>query len=117
MLQRNTAEVLAKYLLRSGRGAGLVNHVTDLPRDVLDGTVYLFALKGLLGIEIPPIFLVFIVITKKIVEYMIGWTDERVGFWKIENEYSSRNINPFNQEMLKRIKIIEDCVCQKNTPK
>lgn len=112
MLKHNTAELLAKYLLRSGRGGGLVNHVTDLPRDVLEGTVYLFALKGLLGVEIPAAYLIIIVLIKKVVEYSIGWLDECVGFWKIENEYASRNINPFNQELLRRIKIIEDCVCK-----
>ena len=46
------------------------------------------------------------------------WNDEKhkltpdgdVGFWKFENDYTSREINPFNKEMLERIKKIEDAV-------
>jgi len=81
--------------------------VTDLFRDILEGTVYLFAIKGLLGITVDPKYLVVIVITKKTIEYLIGWFDEKVGFWKFQNDYASRRINPFNAEILERIKNIE----------
>ena len=30
------------------------------------------------------------------------------------NEYATKNLNPFNQEILKRIKNIEDCICENN---
>ncbi|MCK5216601.1 MAG: hypothetical protein KAJ93_02370 [Methanosarcinales archaeon] len=105
--------LLAKYLLRSGRGTALVNHVTDLPKDALDGVVYLFAIEGLFNTSVPVEFLFIIVVVKKVIEYGIGTFDEKIGFWKIQNEYSSRQLNPFNQEMLKRIQNIEDCVCGK----
>ena len=110
MLKREIAEHLAKYTLRSGRGSGLIGQVTDLGRDMLEGTVYLFALKGLLDITIPPMFLVVIVITKKIVEYSLGWLDEKWGFWRVEADYASRKINPFNAELMERIKRIESSV-------
>jgi len=105
--KRKVAEGLAKYVLRTGRGSGLISQVTDMGRDILEGTVYLFAIKGLLGIVISPLWLPVIVIIKKIAEYTLGWLDERVGFWKFENEYITRNINPFNAELMERVKRIE----------
>lgn len=110
MLKREIAEHLAKYTLRSGRGSGLICQVTDIFRDVLEGTVYLFALKGLLGISIPPAFLIVIVVVKKIVEYSLGWLDEKWGYWRVEVDYASRKINPFNAEMMERLKRIESAV-------
>lgn len=108
--ERKIAVGLAKYVLRSGRGCGLLSHILDVGKDMLEATVYLFALKGLLGIQLPPAIIPVIVIAKKSFEYFIGWFDEKVGFWKIEADYSSREINPYNAEVLDRIKEIERCV-------
>lgn len=96
--------------MRMGRGDGLLGRFIDPLRDVLDGTVYMFAIKGVFGISISLSTLVLIIIFKKAAEYMIGYADEVVGFWKFENEYASREINPFNKELLDRIKKIEDAV-------
>ena len=56
--------------------------------------------------------LFFIYRKKTIFEYLLGWFDQQVGFWKVENEYATKNLNPFNQEILKRIKNIENCICE-----
>ena len=88
----------------------MLGRFTDVGRDILDGTVYVFAIKGLFGVEVTMKMLVAIVITKKVCEYVVGYIDEHVGFWKFENDYMSREINPFNKEMLERIKKIEDAV-------
>lgn len=100
----------AKYLIRSGRGGGLMSQGTDLFRDVLDGTVYMFAIKGVFGIEISPVILFVIVVVKKAIEYAMGYFDEKIGFWKYENDYASREINPFNKELLDRVKNIESII-------
>ena len=105
--KRKIAETLAKFFLRSGRGQGLTNRIIDPIKDILQGTVYLFAIKELFGITINPEYLVFIVIAKSIIEYLLGWFDQRVGFWKIENEYATHELNPFNKELMERIKRIE----------
>ncbi len=110
----------AKYLIRSGRGAGLVARITDLPRDFLDGTLYILAINGVFGANIDPANsarIVFgFVITKKVFEYFSGWGDEIFGFWKYENDYASRKINPFNHELMERIKNIEHSVCNDDPP-
>ncbi len=94
------AVLLAKYSLRSGRGGGLVAKFTDIIRDILQGTVYIFSIKGLTGYEINPNHLLWIVIFKLIIEYIAGYLYEITKFWAIENAYSSDNLNPFNQELM-----------------
>lgn len=105
--QHKVAVLLTKYFLRTGRGKGLTARFTDIFRDMLDATVYLFAIKGFFGIIIDPKYIIIIVISKSVIEYFLGWADQVYGFWRIENEYSSNNLNPFNEEMMKRIKNIE----------
>ena len=111
--ERKFAIGLAKYTLRTGRGGGLIGQITDMGRDMLQGTVFIFAINEVVGISIPVLWLPIIVIGKKGCEYLLGWLDERVGFWKIEQDYSSRVINPFNGEMLKRVKNIEEMLKKK----
>ena len=113
-LKYKAAVILAKFFLRSGRGQGLTNRIIDPIKDILQGTVYLFAIEGLFGWTIAPEYLIIIVLIKTIFEYLLGWFDQQVGFWKVENEYATKNLNPFNQEILKRIKNIEDCICENN---
>ena len=98
---------IAKFFIRSSRGDGLIARGIDPLKDVLDGTVYLFALKGLFGITISIYVLIIIVIIKKIFGVFIAWLDEKYGFWKVENHYTAFELNPFNQELLNRVKHIE----------
>lgn len=48
-----------------------------------------------------------IVLGKKIFEYYLGWKDEKIGYWPFLAEYLSRNVNPFDQELMERVKRIE----------
>lgn len=98
---------VARYMLRSARGQGLLDKIIDPIRDILDGTVYLFALKGLFGVSLPYYALVLIVTVKKGLEVLIGYMDEHWGFWKAENWYTSYMLNDFNKELMDRIKNIE----------
>jgi len=104
---------VALYFIRSSRGDSLCNRITDPFRDVLDGTIYMFSIHWVSGIALSIEFLAACVIAKKILGYFAGWADELVGFWKFENEYSSRRINPFNKELLERIQNIEQ-LCENN---
>lgn len=107
----------AKLFIRMGRGDGVLARFIDPIRDILDGTVYMFAIKGVFGVTISLQMLIGIIIAKKVVEYMIGWADEAIGFWKFENEYASREINPFNKELLNRVINIEDILKKQNDRK
>lgn len=111
--ERKIAIGLAKYTLRTGRGGGLIGQITDMGRDMLQGTVFIFAIREVINIDIPILWLPAIVIAKKGCEYLLGWFDEKVGFWKIENDYNSRKINPFNGELLERVKNIEEILKKK----
>ena len=108
--------VVALYFIRSARGDGLLNRAIDPVRDVLDGTLYMFSIHWVSGVELSVEFLAMCVLAKKVVGYFLGWADEVVGFWKFENEYSSRKINPFNQELLDRVRNIEQ-MCDKHDKK
>jgi len=105
--KHRVAVLLAKYFLRTGRGQGLTARFTGIIKSVLDGTVYLFAIKGFFGIVIDPKYLIGIVLAKTAIEYFLGWADQTWGFWKVENEYASHTLNPFNEELMLRIKNIE----------
>ena len=116
-MTQNTSKIkrgCAKYLIRSGRGGGLTSRITDLPRDFLDGTLYILAINGVFNTGIgtsTSAWIIFgFVIAKKVVEYILGYADEHLGFWKYENDYTSREINPFNHELMERIKNIENAI-------
>ncbi len=112
--KHKVAVVLAKYFLRTNRGRCLTSRFTDILRDTLDGTVYLFAIKGFFGIIINPKYLIGIVVLKTVLEYFLGWADQRWGFCKVENEITSNELNPFNQEMMMRIKRIEEMISKQS---
>ena len=93
-----------------------MSRMTDLPRDFLDGTLYILAINGVfdigIGVDASAKLIFGFVIAKKIGEYGLGYLDEHLGFWKYENDYTSRRINPYNAEVLDRIKNIEECVAR-----
>ena len=102
-MSKKITKAFALYSLRSGRGQGLISRIADPLEAFLQGGVYLFALRGL-GFDVPiwilPVLIPFIFITR----YFLGWFDERYfGFWRAENYYVSDELNPFNQQLMKKI--------------
>lgn len=92
---------VAKYIIRASRGQALISKVSDPIKDMLDGTVYIFAIKGITGILLPVYWIPIIVISKKIFEPIIAWADEKIiGFWKAENHYQAYDLSPYNQELM-----------------
>ena len=112
--QHKIAVLLAKYFLRAGRGKGLTARLTDVFKDALDGTVYLYAIKGFFGVIIDPKYLIAIVISKSIIEYFLGWADQKFGFWKIENSMTTQELNPITNKMSKQIDEIHAAVIRNN---
>lgn len=100
-------ETIARFFLRDARGQGLISRVTDPIKDILDGTVYMLALKGLFGITISIGLLILIVISRKVLNQVFAYLDERWGFWKAENWYESYMLNPYNREVLTLLKQID----------
>lgn len=108
-------QAFALYSLRSSRGQGLISRVSDPITALLQGGVYLFALRGL-GFDIPmwvvPYAIPFIFICR----YILGWLDEiRFGFWKAENHYVSDELNPFNQKVMNKLDKIIACLEKNDT--
>jgi len=88
------AELLAKFRLRKERGMALL----DFVRDIVQGTVYYSVLKltfdKYMGISLPYWLLVPLMAVYYVLQYLIGYLDEKVGFWKFENQYASETLNP-----------------------
>lgn len=66
--------------------------------------IYLGVLKSVL--ENPYIVIVYIPIYT-ITAYIIGYSDERWGIWKLEALYGSRELNPLLEQMQKDVKYIK----------
>ena len=49
-----------------------------------------------------------IIMADKITDDLVGWFDEKKGFWKAESVYQAKNINPFLREMSDNIKEIKE---------
>lgn len=108
MNKHQAARMLAKFFLRSSRGQGLIDRLLNPIKDILNGAVYLFAIKGLTGFTIPYYWIPVIVICIKIIEPLIAYLDEYWGFWKAEAYYNSYDLNLVNQEIINRLKNIEE---------
>ncbi len=104
-IKHKIAVLLAKYFIRMDRGQGLQTRLMAPLTDFVTGGMILVILKDLWGITIDPEYLKYIVIGLIIFKYNGGYFDEKIGFWKVENEYASKNLNPFNQQILK---LLED---------
>jgi hypothetical protein len=82
----------------------------------LDGTLYILAINGVfdtgIGVNASARIIFGFVIAKKIIEYILAYADERWGFWKYENDYATRKINPFNDELMKRVKHVEEMLSE-----
>lgn len=105
--KKEIARFIAIFSLRSSRGAGLRSRITNPIKSLLDGSVYIFALRGL-GFDIPLSAVYIIIPIFMMVDPFLAWLDEKhLGFWKAENYYSSNELNEFNQQLLSHIVKIE----------
>ena len=98
-----------KYRARSARGNALTGELKGLFLMFSAGGVILLLIDKYFGFLLPlwtlPIFWLF----QKIIEYYLARFDQKVlGFWQAENDYISRDINPFNQELMQKINEIKD---------
>lgn len=100
------AIALTKFYLRYGRGQSLTNFVVEIVKNIifLGGAQFLF--QKWFGILIPTTLMFVMAIVYIIVNYMIGWIDEAVGFWKFSNNYATETLTPFWKEMKDKIDII-----------
>jgi len=64
-----------------------------------------------LGLYIPPSWLLYMIPVIAVVAFSLGYLDQhKLKIWQKEQEYAPRNINPWSQELLRRLKNVERLV-------
>ena len=113
--KRKIAKKLAWFFLRHDRGLGLLSFIERFVKN----TIYLmgggFFMVNLIGIKFNIILAPIIALSYSIICYFVGWLDYKIGFWKIQNEIGSNELNPFFKQMDKKIDdIIDKLTIEKN---
>ena len=111
-MKHELAEFLAKFYLRIGRGAGLSNFIIDGVKMCIYVGGGIIILQSRFGIILTNWFIPVSGILYTIGCYMLGWIDERVGFWKKQNDYSSKQLTPFFEKMGDKIDFIYNNLTQ-----
>ena len=103
MQKRKLAEKIAKAYLRYNRGSSLVSFFTSMVKDVVYYGILMDLAYRYLHIAIPYWVVIFLVFFAVIVYYVIGYLDERWGFWKIQNSLGAKELTPFFEELDQKI--------------
>lgn len=107
--KRIFGEAYMLFKIRSGRGGTFTAEI--------DGLVNAFNRGGIIIILIntyfhwlPPIWIIPLIwLLQKGTEYLLGWYDQNHLHWQqFETDYTARNLNPWNVELLNRVKNIEN---------
>jgi len=99
MKRHNLAENLAKFYLREGRGASLVGFLVDAFKMVVYVGGAVIIVQNKFGIVIPSWVIPAAGIAYIVGCFILGWIDEKLGFWKFQNNYSSKELTPFFEHM------------------
>jgi hypothetical protein len=100
---------LAKFRLRAGRGNTWTSELKGMFLIMAGGGAILLTIEKYFGILLPLWVLPVIWVVQKVLEVIMGRIDEKyLKFWQIETEYLSRHLNPWNMELLDRVKKIQE---------
>jgi hypothetical protein len=101
--------LFAKYRLRAGRGNALTSELKGIVVLFAAGSAIFVYLERVTDILFPWWSLLVFWVIQKVAEVAVAWFDEKkMKWWQIENEYLSRHVNPFNAELMDRIKRIQE---------
>jgi hypothetical protein len=104
MINIKIAEKIAKFRLRYSRGYAFVADAIRLVQFGTLMTLLASEIEKRTGFKIDLWFIWIGCIILPIILYFIGYFDEKhLGFWKFENQYSSKELNPFLEEIDKKI--------------
>lgn len=110
-LKRRIGEVYIKYKIRVGRGQTFLAEIDGVINAFQKGGIILLLISTYFNYLLPLYLLPLFWILQKIIEYFLGWLDQKhLGWWRFETRYmqENENINPFQAELMSRIKNIED---------
>ena len=100
---------LAKWRLRTARGNAWTSEIKGMIAFASSGGVILLVMDRYFSILVPLWILFVLWFIQKIVEYVMGRIDEKyLKFWQIETEYASRELNPWNAELMDKIDEIRE---------
>jgi len=108
MKKKTIAEFLAKFYLRYGRGTTLIDWIQAIFKAFVYFGGSIALIKYQFGVNIPPKLIIVFIPVWFIACYVIGYIDEKVGFWKFQNKYASQDLNPWGQEVSEQLKKIEE---------
>ena len=103
MQKRKLAEKIAKAYLRYNRGSSLVSFFTSMVKDVVYYGILMDLAYRYLHITVPYWIIAFLVFLAVVIYYFLGYIDEKVGFWKIQNSLNAKELTPFFEELDKKI--------------
>ena len=104
MNKQKVAIRLAQFLLRYGRGNELSGFITARFNDAVMAGLAIDLINRIFGFELNLIMITaLIVIFVPFVSYTLGYLDEKFGFWRVQNNYSSQHLNPYFEDKFKEL--------------
>lgn len=106
--KRRFGEAYIKYKIRVGRGSTFTAEIEGVQNAFQKGGVIILIIKAYTG-YLPPLWILPIIwLAQKMFEYFMGKYDQEHLHWhQFENQFASE-LNPWNTEVLERIKNIEE---------
>jgi len=115
--KRKLGEAYGRYKVRIGRGASFTGEISGFISGLGSASAITLLINSYTEIKIPFYVLPIVYVTQKLLEYTLGYLDEKyLHWWHYENEYVSRNLNPWNQEVMEKLNFIKENM-SKNKPK
>jgi len=108
MQKKLLAVLLAKFYLRHNRGLELTSFIVNAVKMIVYFGGLWYLVKEWFNIDFSKWIAIGLAFGYIVICYLIGFLDEKIGFWKIQNIYNSRELNPFIREMAKNIEDIKN---------
>lgn len=107
-LKRSFGEMYIKYKVRVSRGSSFTAEIEGIQNAFQKGGVIILLIKAYTG-YLPPLWILPIIwFLQKMFEYNMGKYDQEKLHWhQFENKFASE-LNPWNNEVLERLKNIEN---------
>lgn len=108
-LKRTLGEKYGKYKVRVGRGSTFTAEVEGVQNALTKGGILILVVQQYTGWLAPIWILPIAWVIQKSFEYFMGWLDEKhLGWWRYEQDYVAKNINPWQQEVSEILKKIHE---------
>lgn len=108
MNKQMLGEIFVKYRIRVTRGSTFTSEIEGILNSFQKGGIIILLVNTYTGFLVPLWVLPLLWATQKIFEFSMGFLDEKyLHWWQYENRYTTEKLNPFNQEVLQRLRDLE----------